>query len=317
MSRWRSALHRPGLRLAAVSAAGAAVLAPGFPLMTGAIAPSHRPLLPSTRVSVPAYWTAMASYLNSSAPPGNLLVLPQDDFYQMPYTWGYYGADGFIRNLIARNVVDPVAQGYTPGQQELIGAVHLVQQGLLAHDWPSVQRTLGAIGAPLLLVRGDVNAAFPGRHITPPATLDRALREDPGRAACPSFRKARAIRASWAHQPSGSVTSYATVNSAAPDLRDLSLLPFWDRADIKPDAAGRSRGAAGSACFTMAARRRRTPDLCRRAARAAVPRQAAVIHRRVRAARCLLLGPRRRDASGRSPEAAKRSPEPADTSDSE
>ena len=85
----------------------------------------------------------MASYLNGSAPPGNLLVLPQDDFYQMPYTWGYYGADGFIRNLIARNVVDPVAQGYTPGQQELIGAVHLVQQGLLTHDWPSVQRTLG------------------------------------------------------------------------------------------------------------------------------------------------------------------------------
>ena len=61
--------------------------------MTGAIAPDHRPVLPSTHVSVPAYWTAMASYLNGSAPPGNLLVLPEDDFYQMPYTWGYYGAD--------------------------------------------------------------------------------------------------------------------------------------------------------------------------------------------------------------------------------
>ena len=96
-----------------MGAVSAAVLAPGFPLMTGAIAPVHRPVLPSTRVSVPAYWTAMASYLNGSAPPGNLLVLPEDDFYQMPYTWGYYGADGFIRDLIARNVVDPVAQGYT------------------------------------------------------------------------------------------------------------------------------------------------------------------------------------------------------------
>ena len=94
--RWRSAFHRPILRLATVSVAGAAVLAPGFPLMTGAIAPGHRPVLPSTRVSVPAYWTAMGSYLNGSAPPGNLLVLPQDDFYQMPYTWGYYGADNFI-----------------------------------------------------------------------------------------------------------------------------------------------------------------------------------------------------------------------------
>ena len=63
---------------------GAAVLAPGFPLMTGAVAPDHRPLLPSTHVSVPAYWTAMASYLNGSAPPGNLLVLPEDAFHKMP-----------------------------------------------------------------------------------------------------------------------------------------------------------------------------------------------------------------------------------------
>ena len=225
VSRWRSALRRPGLRLAAVSAVGAAVLAPGFPLMTGAIAPAHRPLLPSTRVSVPAYWTAMASYLNSSAPPGNLLVLPQDDFYQMPYTWGYYGADGFIRNLIARNVVDPVAQGYTPGQQELIGAVHLVQQGLLVHDWPSVQRTLAAIGAPLLLVRRDVNAAFPGRHITSPAKLDRALREDPDVRLVRRFGKLDLFALRVRTKPAESVTSYATVNSAAPDLRDLSLLP--------------------------------------------------------------------------------------------
>jgi arabinofuranan 3-O-arabinosyltransferase len=225
VSRWRSALNRPGLRLAAVSVAGAAVLAPGFPLMTGAIAPSHRPLLPSTRVSVPAYWTAMASYLNSSAPPGNLLVLPQDDFYQMPYTWGYYGADGFIRNLIARNVVDPVAQGYTPGQQEIIGAVHLVQRGLLVHDWPSVQRTLGAIGAPLLLVRGDVNAAFPGRHITPPATLASSLREDPGVRLVRRFGKLELFALRAHIEPAGSVTSYATVNSATPDLRDLSLFP--------------------------------------------------------------------------------------------
>ena len=222
---WRSVFHRLGVRLAAVGAAGAAVLAPGFPLMTGAIAPVHRPQLPSVRVSVPAYWMAMAHYLNGSAPPGNLLVLPQDDFYQMPYIWGYYGADGFIRNLIARNVVDPIAQGYAPGQQELISAVRLVQQGLLAHDWPSVQRTLGAIGTPLLLVRGDVNAAFPRRHITPPAALERALREDKDMRLVHRFGKLELFGLRRSISPAGLVTRYATVNSAVPDLRDLALLP--------------------------------------------------------------------------------------------
>jgi len=223
---WRSAWHRRALRLAAVGAAAAAVLAPGYPLMTGAVAPDHRPLLPSAHVRVPAYWPAMASYLNSSAPPGNLLVLPQDDFYQMPYTWGYYGADRFITNLIARNVVDPVLQGYALAQDELVGAVHLVQQGLLAHDWPSVQRTLTAMGTPLLLVRGDVNTAFPGRHITPPAALDRALREDPGMRLVRRAGKLQLFALREHIGPTGSVVSYATVNSAAPDLRDLAVLPF-------------------------------------------------------------------------------------------
>ncbi|HEY6789646.1 MAG TPA: hypothetical protein VI365_20290, partial [Trebonia sp.] len=224
--RWRSALRRPGLRLAAVGVAGAAVLAPGFPLMTGAIAPDHRPVLPSMHVSVPAYWTAMASYLNRSAPPGNLLVLPEDDFYQMSYTWGYYGADAFITDLIARNVLDPVVQGYTPAPQELTGAIRLVQQGLLAHDWPSVQRMLGAIGTPLLLVRGDVDTAFPGRHITSPAALDRALREDKDMRLVRRFGKLDLFELRASIGPTGSVAHYATVNSATPDLRDLALLPY-------------------------------------------------------------------------------------------
>jgi hypothetical protein len=222
--RWRSASNRQWLRLAAVSAATAAVLVPAFPLMTGAIAPVHRPLLPSIRVSVPAYWTEMASYLNRSAPAGNLLVLPEDDFYQMPYTW-YYGVDTFIRDLITRNVLDPVAQGYAPGQQELLGAVRLVQQALLAHDWPSAQRTLAATGTPLLLIRGDVNAAFPGRHITSPAALARALREDPDMRLIHRAGKLELFALRGRISPAGSVTSYATVNSAAPDLRDLALLP--------------------------------------------------------------------------------------------
>ena len=225
MRRWRSALQRPALRLAAVGAASAALLAPGFPLMTGAIAPDHRPVLPSAHVSVPSYWTAMASYLNRSAPPGNLLVLPEDDFYQMPYTWGYYGADGFITDLIARNVVDPVSQGYTPAPQELTDAVGLVQRGLLAHDWSSVHQTLAAIGTPMLLVRGDVNPAFPNRDITSPAVLAKALSEDKDMQLVRRFGELELFALRNSISPAGSVTSYATVNSATPDLRDLALFP--------------------------------------------------------------------------------------------
>lgn len=221
---WRPISPKAGIHLAGVSLAGLAVLAPGYPLVTGVIAPDHRPVLPPSHVRVPTYWTEMASYLNASAPTGNLLLLPQDDFYQMPYIWGYYGADGFITDLITRNVLDPSAQGYAPAAQEVATAVSLIQQGLLAHDWRSVQRILGALTTPLILVRGDVNAAFPGRHITRPQALDRALRADPDMRLLRRFGKLELFRILHPISATGTSTSYATVNSATPDLRDLSLL---------------------------------------------------------------------------------------------
>ena len=71
-----------------------------------------------------------------------------------------------------------------------------------------------------------MNAAFPDRHITSPAALDRALREDKDMRLVRRFGKLElfALRASIS--PADSVTRYATVNSATPDLRDLALLPY-------------------------------------------------------------------------------------------
>ena len=222
---WRSSIRNPLVPLVGASIASLAILIPAYPLITGAVAPTRRPLLPSTRVRVPAYWVAMASYINESAPSGNLLVLPQDDFYQMPYTWGYYGADSFITDLIARNVVDTVAQGYAPAGQELRGAVQLVQLALLDHDWTSVERALTAIGTPMILIREDVNTRFPGRHIASPADLARALRRDPGIRLVRRFGKLELFELRKPINPTGVILRYATVNSQMPDLRELSLIP--------------------------------------------------------------------------------------------
>ena len=70
-----------------------------------------------------------------------------------------------------------------------------------------------------------MNAAFPGRHITPPAALERALREDKDMRLVRRFGKLELFALRESISPAGSVTPYATVNSATPDLRDLALLP--------------------------------------------------------------------------------------------
>ena len=95
---------------AAVFVVAAAALY-AHPLLTGAVVPSERPLLPSAHVRVPAGWEATAAYLESRPANGKVVVLPRLDYYQTPTTWGYYGAS-FLHSLIDRPVIEPVPAAY-------------------------------------------------------------------------------------------------------------------------------------------------------------------------------------------------------------
>ena len=235
---------------------GLAVLAPGFPLMTGAVAPGS-PSECSPRCTSECPRTGQRWLPTSMVPlsPGNLLVLPQDDYYQMPYTWGYDGADTFITGLIARNVIDPVAQGYVVAGQELAGSRQPRRsRGCSPTIGDLSNGRSRRIGTPLMLVRGDVNTAFPKRDRTPPAALERALSEDPGMRLVRRLGKLELFAVRRPVSPVGSVTSSATQLCDAGSARPIAAPP-WDSADIRADAAHPSRRAAGAARFTMAARR--------------------------------------------------------------
>ncbi|WP_298211185.1 hypothetical protein [Ferrimicrobium sp.] len=193
------------------------------PLWTGAIVPGPRDGFPSTHVVVPRYWEQAAGYLNSAAAPsGSLLVLPADDFYQMPYSW-YYGNDGFIPNLFDRHVVVPSGQGYTPASNELLDAVRIEDTALLSHDWVEAFRILEAIGTRLVLVRGDINSHFPGRTIASPRKLMQALEVDPNMHRVDSFGLLSVYETDSRHF--NPPNNYATTSSANPNLNALAFLP--------------------------------------------------------------------------------------------
>jgi len=216
--------------IVAAGVVGAAGIAPGFPLAFGAVAPGPRSdLLPSSRVRVPPYWTQMASYLNRpGSPAGNLLVLPPDPFYQMLYTWGYYGNDGFITDMVRRNVLDPAGQGYGAAGGALTGAVNQIATSLLAGDDLAANRLLSALGTPVILVREDLSVHGPVEESDSPEALAAALASDPGVEQVRRFGLLALYRlrdnAAVAPAVHGDV-SYATSETAAPDLLALSVLP--------------------------------------------------------------------------------------------
>ena len=212
-------------------------LVPAFPLFNGAVVPGPRGAFPSSHVSMPGYWKTTAAYLNRTAPNATVLVLPPEDFYQMPYTW-YYGNDGFISDMLDAHVIDPSGQGYTATSGYLETVSEDISASLLAQDWPLAERLLGSLGVSEILLRGDVEPGFPGRHIISPKALAQALSRDP---LVSLVRHDGPLRIYRVRSPRPSVVSspsIATVNSTSPDPRVLALLPPGTALVTGPPRAG-------------------------------------------------------------------------------
>lgn len=223
-SPW-SALRGPVPTWALGAVALVALISPGFPLAFGQLTPNHRPGgFPGSHVVLPRYWTQMASYINRSPQTGGALVLPSDDFYQMPYSWGYYGNDGFITQLVSRPVIDPTGQGYQATSAQLLLTVQHISADLAGRDWPDAQRLLGALDVRMVLVRGDVVATFPGRNIVSPAAINVGLSHDPD--ATLVHRDGPLSLYVVTPPPAGPVV---TIDSTQPDLNALALLPNGTR----------------------------------------------------------------------------------------
>ena len=231
-------LHLPSAipRAATFASLGlvAVALASSYPMWTGSVISGPHAGFPSTHVRVPLYWTETATYMNTHGPAGSMLILPPDDFYAMPYTW-YYGNDGFITNLFKRHVVDPSGQSYNKVSTELLDATSLEASELVSRNFGEARRILAAIGTPLVMVRGDIEAHFTGRQIVSPQTLASSLNADPEMRLV--YRNGP-LSIYDLTRPLDQPSSFATTTTVQPDLLGLSLLPKSTALVTSPPVAG-------------------------------------------------------------------------------
>jgi arabinofuranan 3-O-arabinosyltransferase len=203
----------------------ALVLAPGYPIATGAVVSDSGALAPS-HVNLPDYWSRMAAQIDRAPTNGSVLVLPPDDFYQMPFTWGFYGSDGFILNLIHRHVVMPVREGYFPSSRQLADVASLTADSILKKNWTLTKRLMGTMRTSVVLVREDIDSTFRGRQILSPRAITAALVDAPNFRLIAKEGPLKAFELQDATPSTTEVTqTYATVNSDHPNLGVLSVLP--------------------------------------------------------------------------------------------
>lgn len=208
-------------RLAAVSGVAAVILLQGWPLVGGSFVGTPRDVPALSHVRVPEYWSAAASYLNKLPERGYTWLAPVDDFYQMPYTWGYYGTDQFISDMIKQPLLDPNGQGYWKTNAELLSAVHLMQTSLDARNWGMASRMFSALNVSDVLVRGDVSWRYPGRAIADPVRIAAALAADPSARLLGRWGPLELFHVSR----SNGTVRFATVSATSPNLMGLAALP--------------------------------------------------------------------------------------------
>jgi hypothetical protein len=203
-----------------------ALMLPGLPLLTGAIVPDSRPSLPPMHVRMPNYWIEMAAFVDRMPVTGAMLVMPPDDFYQMPYQWGYYGSDAFIPQLMNRRVLIPSEQAYFPTSSQVLKVEDLAASSILAGNWEVEDRLLRALGTPLVLVRGDLDPTIPGRTFQSAGPLADSLEQASNFDLVHTAGPLRLYKLKGMTSAESAAAPYfATVSNTSPDLRVLSRMP--------------------------------------------------------------------------------------------
>ncbi|SDT46715.1 hypothetical protein [Actinoplanes derwentensis] len=151
------------------------VLAYPYPLYTGGVMPDERPTQPSMHVRVAQEWWDVAEHIDADPRPGKVFVLPLDDYYQMPTTWGFFGADTIANLLIKHPVVQPKPDGYFGDVPGFAANLRLIESALLAGDLAPVPRLLDAIGASRVIVRHDLVRGLPNRNFADGRVLSAAM----------------------------------------------------------------------------------------------------------------------------------------------
>jgi len=168
-------VKRRVLRIILVALFISLFLTTSFPLITGEIIRGETSLLPSSYVTFPEYWYDASEWLNAQYGDFKVLLMPINDFYQMPYTWGYYGADVFPSRLVSKSMLNaPFGYKVNPEISLLTSQFH---QAVENNRTIEFQILLELTGVRYILLRNDIKYDYYKRKIMNPHVVRDFLEE--------------------------------------------------------------------------------------------------------------------------------------------
>lgn len=149
-------------------------IASSFPFITGEVISGKTKQLPfSSYVSIPYYWYNASTYLNSEGEDFKVLLTPNNDFYQVPYRWGYYGLDIIAFRLIGNPVLQyPYGYDVNDRYGYIVGKIYEMIERKKNHGFISLVEILSV---KYVLQRNDIWWDFNNRKVTSPEKVSSFL----------------------------------------------------------------------------------------------------------------------------------------------
>jgi hypothetical protein len=150
-----------------------------FPLVTNPIEAKTQQLPFSTYVQLPDYWNQATDWLNNQSGDFKVFVTPPDDFYQMPYNWGYYGTDQFLERLIQKPIISTYYTDSYKTNPDTILNLQQLQNTIKYNRTSEFKALLDFLNVKYILQRNDVDHNFIGRNILSPNEMQNFLTQQP------------------------------------------------------------------------------------------------------------------------------------------
>lgn len=149
-----------------------------YPLLTGPIDTRTAQLPFSSYVKIPDYWYTATDWLNNQHGDYRILVTPPDDFYMMPYTWGYYGTEEFLSRFVQKPILLTYYQPYRINPDATTTTQYL--RNAIVYGKANEFRTLlDVLNIKYILQRNDIQHDYADKDVIRPDEMEAFFGQQP------------------------------------------------------------------------------------------------------------------------------------------
>jgi hypothetical protein len=143
----------------------------------------------SSYTQIPQYWYDTANWINNQPGDGKVLLTPLDDFYQINYTWGYYGSDQLMERFFNKPLLSTAAlDGYVTNPNTFLN-LRQVREAVKFNQKEEFKDLLDVLNVEYIVQRNDVITNNSGTDFVAQSVMGTFLNNQPYIQFMKSFGK--------------------------------------------------------------------------------------------------------------------------------